>query len=202
MNIGNRSRALREVRNLLQGDMDESVLGQRLQDAEKLTQKGPVGLTDLQRLLEDKSIDAISIAAPNHSHALQTIWGRQAGKDAYVERPCAHNIFEAKQVLAAAPKYNCMVQLGTDGRSSQTMQEAKRMFTRTDRAPLIRRKSKTVAHIWTRSSRTILWPMAASLPGTTFRRIPTRFNAFRRLPRSRVSTRSAPHSEAGTAITQ
>ncbi len=103
MNIGNRSRALREVRNLLQGDMDESVLEQRLQDAEKLTQKGPVGLTDLQRLLEDKSIDAISIAAPNHSHALQTIWGRQAGKDAYVERPCAHNIFEAKQALAAPP---------------------------------------------------------------------------------------------------
>jgi predicted dehydrogenase len=105
-------------------DVDESVLEQRLQDAEKLTKKRPAGFTDLRKLLEDKSIDAISIATPNHSHALQTVWGCQAGKDVYVEKPCAYNIFEANQVLAAARKYNRMVQHGTNGRSSATMQEA------------------------------------------------------------------------------
>lgn len=107
-------------------DVDESVLEQRLRDAEKLTKKRPAGFTDLRRLLEDKSIDAISIATPNHLHALQTIWGCQAGKDVYVEKPCAHNIFEAQQVLAAARKYGRMVQHGTNGRSSEVMQEAVR----------------------------------------------------------------------------
>jgi predicted dehydrogenase len=105
-------------------DIDESVLEQRLQDAEKLTQKRPAGFTDLRKLLEDKSIDAISLATPNHSHALQAIWGCQAGKDVYVEKPCAYNIFEAQQLGAAVKKYNRMVQHGTNGRSSATMQEA------------------------------------------------------------------------------
>lgn len=105
-------------------DVDESILEQRLQDAEKLTRKRPAGFTDLRKVLEDKSIDAISIATPNHSHALQAIWGCQAGKDVYVEKPCAYNIFEARQLQAAARKYNRMVQHGTNGRSSPAMQEA------------------------------------------------------------------------------
>ena len=107
-------------------DVDESVLQQRLRDAEELTKKRPAGFTDLRKLLDDKSIDAISIATPNHWHTLQTIWGCQAGKDVYVEKPCAHNIFEAKQVLAVAKKYNRIVQHGTNGRSSASMQEAVR----------------------------------------------------------------------------
>src|SRR5207237_9070013 len=105
-------------------DVDESVLEARLKDAEQLTKKRPAGFTDLRKLLEDKSIDAISIATPNHNHALQAIWGCQAGKDVYVEKPCAYNIFEAKQLLAAAQKYGRMVQHGTNGRSSAVMQEA------------------------------------------------------------------------------
>jgi predicted dehydrogenase len=109
-------------------DVDESVLEQRLQDTEKLTKKRPAAFTDLRKLLEDKSIDAISIATPNHHHALQAIWGCQAGKDVYVEKPCAHTIFEAKQLLAAAHKYNRMVQHGTNGRSSASMQEAVKLI--------------------------------------------------------------------------
>src|SRR5438477_10459639 len=105
-------------------DVDESILEKRLQDAEKLTNKRPAGFTDLRKVLEDKSIDAISIATPNHNHALQAIWGCQAAKDVYVEKPCAYNIFEAQQLLAAAHKYNRMVQHGTNGRSSPSMQEA------------------------------------------------------------------------------
>jgi predicted dehydrogenase len=105
-------------------DVDESVLNQRLKDAEALTGKRPAAFTDLRKLLEDKHIDAISIATPNHWHALQAIWGCQAGKDVYVEKPCAYNIFEAQQLLAAAARYNRMVQHGTNARSSPTMQEA------------------------------------------------------------------------------
>ena len=105
-------------------DVDESILEQRLKDAEQLTKRRPAGFTDLRKLLEDKSIDAISIATPNHHHALQAIWGCQAGKDVYVEKPCAYNIFEAKQLLAAARKYNRMVQHGTNGRSSAIIHEA------------------------------------------------------------------------------
>jgi predicted dehydrogenase len=105
-------------------DVDESVLNERLQDIEKLGKKRPAGFTDLRKLLEDKSIDAISIATPNHNHALQAIWGVQAGKDVYVEKPCAYNIFEARQLLAAAQKHGRMVQHGTNGRSSPVMQEA------------------------------------------------------------------------------
>jgi predicted dehydrogenase len=105
-------------------DVDESILEQRLRDAEKLTGKRPAGFTDVRKVLEDKSIDVISIATPNHSHALQAIWACQAGKDAYVEKPCAHNIFEAGQLVAAARKYNRIVQHGTNGRSSATMQQA------------------------------------------------------------------------------
>jgi predicted dehydrogenase len=105
-------------------DIDETVLEQHLQHVEKLTKKRPAGFTDLRKLLEDKSIDAISIATPNHSHALQAIWGCQAGKDVYVEKPCGHNIFEARQIIAAAAKYKRMVQHGTQGRSSSSLREA------------------------------------------------------------------------------
>ena len=53
-----------------------------------------------------------------------TIWACQAGKDVYVEKPCSHNIFEAKQIVAAARKYNRMVQQGSQIRSSAAVQEA------------------------------------------------------------------------------
>jgi predicted dehydrogenase len=93
-------------------DVDESVLEQPLNDAEKLTNNWPVGLTDLRKLLEDNSIDAVLIATPNHNHPLQAIWGCLAGKDFYVEKPCAYNIFQARQLLAAAQKYGRMLQEG------------------------------------------------------------------------------------------
>jgi len=98
-------------------DIDESVLNARLADVEKLGKKRPAAYTDLRKLLEDKSIDAISIATPNHSHTLQVVWACQAGKDVYVEKPCAHDMFEAKQIVAAAEKYNRLVQHGTNCRS-------------------------------------------------------------------------------------
>jgi len=98
-------------------DIDESVLSAGLATVEKAKGKRPAAFTDLRKLLEDKSIDAISIATPNHQHTLQTIWACQAGKDVYVEKPCSHDMFEARQIVAAAQKYNRIVAHGTQQRS-------------------------------------------------------------------------------------
>jgi len=57
---------------------------------------------DIRRLLEDKEIDAISIAACNHWHALAAVWACQAGKDVYVEKPASHNIREGRKMVEAA----------------------------------------------------------------------------------------------------
>src|ERR1039457_2699418 len=94
-------------------DIDESVLNK----AASQFQKRPATYSDLRKLLEDKSIDVVSIATPNHHHTLQTIWACQAGKDVYVEKPCSHDMFEARQIVAAARKYNRLVQHGTNCRS-------------------------------------------------------------------------------------
>jgi len=109
-------------------DIDESVLNSRLNDVEKMGRKRPAGYTDIRKLLEDKSIDAISIATPNHSHTLQSIWACQAGKHVYVEKPCSHDMFEARQIAAAAKKYDRLVQHGTNSRSSGAAQEAIRQM--------------------------------------------------------------------------
>src|ERR1035438_5043182 len=105
-------------------DIDQTHLDEGAVLIEKTKGKKPQCYTDLRKLLEDKSIDAVSIATPNHWHTLAAIWSCQAGKDVYVEKPCSHNIFEAKQIVAAARKYNRMVQQGSQSRSSPALQDA------------------------------------------------------------------------------
>jgi len=105
-------------------DVDESVLNKRLEEIEKAGKKRPAAYTDFRKLLENKEIDAVSIATPNHHHTLQTIWACQAGKDVYVEKPGSHNVFESKQVVAAARKYNRIVQHGVNARSAAALKEA------------------------------------------------------------------------------
>lgn len=78
---------------------------------------------DMRNVLDDKDVDVISIATPNHWHSLATIWACQAGKDVYVEKPMTHNIFEGRQVVKAAKKYNRIVQHGTQLRSNPGFQE-------------------------------------------------------------------------------
>ena len=75
-------------------------------------------------MLEDKSVDAISVATPNHWHALMTIWACQAGKDVYVEKPCSHNVHEGRIAVEAARRYNRIVQHGTQSRSDRDWAEA------------------------------------------------------------------------------
>jgi predicted dehydrogenase len=80
--------------------------------------------TDLRRVFDDKSIDAVVIALPNHWHALATVWACQAGKDVYVEKPFSYNLWEGRQMVAAARKYGRMVQVGTQNRSSALLSRA------------------------------------------------------------------------------
>jgi len=105
-------------------DVDESHIAEKLKTLASKGLKKPATYVDMRKLLEDKSIDAISIASPNHWHTLQTIWACQAGKDVYVEKPCSHNIFESQQIVAAARKYDRIVQQGSQSRSSPALREA------------------------------------------------------------------------------
>jgi len=84
-------------------DVDESVSHRRLGDIEKMGLPKPKSYVDVRKLLQDKDIDAISIATPNHWHSLMAIWACQAGKDVYVEKPCSHNWFEGRQLVRAKP---------------------------------------------------------------------------------------------------
>jgi predicted dehydrogenase len=105
-------------------DIDDTVLQQRLAQMEKMGLSKPATYTDVRKLLEDKSIDAISIATPNHWHTLMAIWACQAGKDVYVEKPCSHNLWEGQQLVSAAQRYNRIVQHGTQIRSATAIREA------------------------------------------------------------------------------
>jgi len=90
----------------------------------KLSAKKPKTEVDLRRVLDDKEVDAISVATPDHWHALATIWGCQAGKDVYVEKPTSHNIWEGRKMVEAARKYNRIVQSGMQNRSNPNVRAA------------------------------------------------------------------------------
>jgi predicted dehydrogenase len=105
-------------------DPDLVVLGKRAAEFEKEQGKKVNQVQDLRKLFEDKSIDAVSIATPNHWHSLAAIWAMQAGKDVYVEKPGSHNIFEGRKMVEAAAKYDRIVQHGVQLRSSVAVQEA------------------------------------------------------------------------------
>ncbi|MCZ6796032.1 MAG: Gfo/Idh/MocA family oxidoreductase [Planctomycetota bacterium] len=112
--------ALKDVEVVAVCDPDRGVLGRAAAGVEKAQGKAPRQLQDFRPLLEDKSIDAISIATPDHWHALATIWSCQAGKDVYVEKPCSHTIREGRLMVEAARKYERVVQHGTQSRSGET----------------------------------------------------------------------------------
>ena len=85
--------------------------------------RSPVHHRDLRRLLEDRSIDAISIAMPNHWHALATAWAVQAGKDVYLEKPVSHNLAEGRLLVDLARKHGRIVQTGSQSRSNPGMRQ-------------------------------------------------------------------------------
>ena len=105
-------------------DPDQRFFKGRVKEIEKRGWGTPKTETDLRRVLDDKDIDVITVATPNHWHSLAGVWACQAGKDAYVEKPCSHNIFEGRQLSNAAKKYDRIVQHGTQIRSNPAIQEA------------------------------------------------------------------------------
>ena len=94
-------------------DADSDVLAREVKKIE-----GVEAYTDIRKLLESKNVDAVSIATPNHWHALGTIWAIQAGKDVYIEKPVSHNVSEGRRTVEFARKHNKIVQTGTQSRSS------------------------------------------------------------------------------------
>jgi predicted dehydrogenase len=104
-------------------DVDEAFLRR---EAQPFADRGQPVAThrDLRRVFDDKDIDAVVIATPNHWHGLATVWACQAGKDVYVEKPFSYNLWEGKQMVAAARKYSRMVQTGTQNRSSPLFRRA------------------------------------------------------------------------------
>ena len=106
-------------------DVDEAVGQQRCDEfAAKHGGQRPEYVKDIRKLLENKSIDIVSIATPNHWHALAAIWAVQAGKHVYVEKPVSHNVSEGRRIVQAARKYNRIVQTGTQSRSAKGMRAA------------------------------------------------------------------------------
>ncbi|MDB5310226.1 MAG: nagA 5 [Gemmataceae bacterium] len=105
-------------------DPDESLHA----DAAKLakTQETPPKTeTDVRKVLEDPSVTALVVAAPDHWHALATVWACQAGKHVYCEKPCSHNLVEGRRMVQAARKYKKVVQIGTQRRSATDVAAAR-----------------------------------------------------------------------------
>jgi predicted dehydrogenase len=105
-------------------DPDIEVANERAKDFESKYGHRPNIVQDMRKVFDDKQIDVVGIATPNHWHALATIWACQAGKDVYVEKPGTHSIPEGRSMIAAARKYNRIVQHGVQLRSSEAIQEA------------------------------------------------------------------------------
>ena len=109
-------------------DVDENVLNEVAEKLKDSVRQPVKKYTDIRKMLDDKEIDAVSIATPNHWHSLMGIWACQAGKDAYVEKPCCHNIHEGRMLVEAARKYNRIVEHGTQGRSVSAFREAMQLL--------------------------------------------------------------------------
>ena len=111
-----------EIKTLCDPDM--RLLTQRQKEYKEKYDKKVGVEQDLRKVFDDKDIDVVGIASPNHWHALSVIWACQAGKDVYVEKPGSHNIYEGRKMVEAANKYNRIVQHGVQLRSSPAINEA------------------------------------------------------------------------------
>ncbi|HEX2458399.1 MAG TPA: Gfo/Idh/MocA family oxidoreductase [Vicinamibacterales bacterium] len=107
-------------------DIDANLAAERINDSRlsDVPTFKPTFVQDFRRALEDKDIDAVVIATPNHWHALATIWALQAGKHVYVEKPSSHTVWEGRKMVEAAAHYNKLVQVGTMNRSRPAVRQA------------------------------------------------------------------------------
>ena len=98
-------------------DPDSKLRHELASAVEEQTGKRPLDVADLRTIFDDKTIDTVSVAAPNHWHALAAIWAMQSGKDVYVEKPVSHNVVEGRRIVDVARKLNRICQGGTQNRS-------------------------------------------------------------------------------------
>jgi predicted dehydrogenase len=107
-------------------DIDANLAPERVNDARLSSVAGykPGFVQDMRRVFEDKDIDAVVIATPNHWHALATIWALQAGKHVYVEKPSSHTVWEGRKMVEATNRFGRIVQVGTMNRSRPAVRAA------------------------------------------------------------------------------
>jgi predicted dehydrogenase len=98
-------------------DVDSVVGNRKCDEVARKTGQRPKYYQDLRKLFEDRDVDCISTATPNHWHALVAIWAMQAGKDVYVEKPVSHNVSEGRRIVEFARKLGRICQTGTQCRS-------------------------------------------------------------------------------------
>ena len=132
--IGTNGRGIAHVQCLTRGlpgveiayicDVDDRAIAKGIKATMKQQKKEPKGIKDFRKLLEDKSLDAVTIATPDHWHSPMAILALAAGKHVYVEKPCSHNPREGELLIEAVQKYNRICQMGNQRRSFPTMQAA------------------------------------------------------------------------------
>jgi len=107
-------------------DVDENLFASRANDKalSGVATFKPGYAQDLRRVLDDKDVDGVVIAAPNHWHALATIWALQAGKHVYVEKPASYTVWEGRKMVEATERYGKIVQVGTMNRSRPAVRQA------------------------------------------------------------------------------
>lgn len=108
----------KEVRFRYVCDVDAVRLSDAVKSVESISGEAPQGVKDMRQVFDDKSIDAVWIATPDHWHAPATILALDAGKHVYVEKPCSHNIREGRLMIEAAKRNKKIVQVGTQSRST------------------------------------------------------------------------------------
>lgn len=105
-------------------DPDANRMGNAVRAVEKITGRKPKAEKDMRRIFDDRSVDAVVVATPDHWHAPATILACEAGKHVYVEKPCSHNIREGRLMVEAARRHNRVVQVGTQTRSVEHVRQA------------------------------------------------------------------------------
>jgi predicted dehydrogenase len=102
-------------------DPDLRLIPKALEALPEKHKRRPKAVQDMRDVFKDKAVDAVVVAAPDHWHALATVWACQAGKHVYVEKPVSHNVVEGRRMIEAARKYDRVVQVGTQRRSSDAL---------------------------------------------------------------------------------
>ncbi len=121
-------------------EVDRNVVPRALRSINQRHRGRPQVEKDVRRVLEDRTLDALVVSAPDHWHALATVWACQAGKHVYVEKPVSHNVVEGRRMVQAARRYNKVVQVGTQRRSADHYTSAKQFVqeNRLGKIPFVR----------------------------------------------------------------